>query len=60
MMNKPINKVKFKKLLKECVDYKTTKQILIDCVNEKHIITFDMFQEFMDKMTYYRIKEEIK
>lgn len=57
---KCINKREYKKLKKECINYNTTKKILTTCVKGDIVINFDMFQDLMELMTYYRIKEEIK
>ena len=50
----------FKKLKKEkCINYKNTLSFATKCVNDD-IIDFEMFQDLMDLLTYFRIKEEVK
>lgn len=56
-MEKCITKREFKKLVKECTNYDKTKKILTNSINGDPVINFDMFQDLMDLMTYYRIKE---
>ena len=50
----------FKKLKKQnCNNYKNTLSFATKCVNDD-IIDFDMFQDLMDLLTYFRIKEGVK
>lgn len=42
-----------------CKDYKSTIKFATQCINDDSI-TFQMFEDLMDLITYYRIKEEIK
>lgn len=50
----------FKKLKKQnCNNYKNTLSFATKCVNDD-IIDFEMFQDLMDLLTYFRIKEEVK
>lgn len=55
MTKREFNKLK----KKECTDYKTTISFTTKCINDDNI-TFEMFEDLMDLITYYRIKEEIK
>ena len=58
-MNK-ITKREFKKILKEkCVDYKSTIKTSTRIVND-YDISMQMFEDLLDLITYYRVKEEIK
>ncbi len=59
MNEKCITKREFKKLKKECTNYKETKKVLINSLNGSPVISFDMFQDLIDLLGYYRIKEEI-
>jgi len=60
MNNKKITKREFKKILKEkCIDYKSTIKISTQLVNE-YDISMQMFEDLLDLITYYRVKEEIK
>lgn len=57
---KVMSNKEFKKLKKNlCKDYKSTLDFAMKCVNNDSI-NFDMFEDLMDLITYYRIKEEIK
>lgn len=58
---KEISRKEFKKLVKEnCKDYKSTIKFATKCGNDNPKINFDMFQDLMDLISYYRVKEEIK
>lgn len=58
-MNK-ITKREFKKILKEkCTDYKSTIKTSTRLINE-YDISMQMFEDLLDLITYYRVKEEIK
>lgn len=55
-----LTKKEFKKLKKEkCINYKNTLSFATKCVNDDSI-DFEMFQDLMDLLTYFRIKEEVK